>query len=225
MQAEKPVIELTADGSATLFLPGLNEHYHSVKGALAESLHVYIESALRRIKKPEISLLEVGFGTGLNTFLSCLEAARRHITIHYTSLELFPLSCQEAEALHYPDSISPQHTALFRALHTARWDTPVKITPYFTLYKRQVDLTQCQFDRLYDVIYFDAFAPEKQPELWEEAIFRNLFEHTAAGGVLTTYCAKGEVRRRLQRTGFQVERLAGPPGGKREILRGSKPII
>ena len=141
MQAEKPVIELTADGSATLFLPGLNEHYHSVKGALAESLHVDIESALRRIEKPEISLLEVGFGTGLNTFLSCLEAARRHIAIHYTTLELFPLSCQEAEALHYTASVSPQHAALFRALHASRWDTPEEITPYFTLYKRQAELT------------------------------------------------------------------------------------
>ncbi len=225
MQAEKPFIETTADGSPTLFLPGLNEHYHSVKGALAEARHVYIESAFNRITKPEISLLEIGFGTGLNTFLTCLEAQKRGIAVHYTSLELFPLSWQEVSALQYPAVISPESASLFHTLHTEDWNTPATVSPLFTLYKRQADLTACSFDRKYDVIYFDAFAPEKQPELWEEKIFETLFSHTSTGGVLTTYCAKGEVRRRLQRAGFSVERLAGPPEGKREILRATKPSL
>lgn len=224
MQAEKPVIEQTADGSATLFLPKLNEHYHSVKGALVEARHVYIESAFRQTRKPEISLLEIGFGTGLNAFLTCLETLYQDVIVHYTTVELFPLSWDEVDALHYPSVISPENASLFQTLHTADWDAPVSVTPRFTLYKRYADLTDCSFDRSYDVIYFDAFAPEKQPELWEERIFRVLFEHTQKGGVLSTYCAKGEVRRRLQRAGFWVERLAGPPEGKREILRGIKPL-
>lgn len=225
MQAEKPVIELTADGSATLFLSNLNEHYHSVKGALAEARHVYIKSALHQIKKSEISLLEIGFGTGLNAFLTCLETLYRNVTIHYTALELFPLLWEEVNVLRYPQIISPENESLFHALHSANWDIPIAITPQFTLYKRHVDLTKCSFDKDYDVIYFDAFAPEKQPELWEEHIFRTLFRHTAEKGVLSTYCAKGEVRRRLQRAGFLVERLAGPPEGKREILRATRPLI
>lgn len=225
MQAEKPVIEQTADGSATLFLPKLNEHYHSVKGALAEARHVYIKSAFQQIHKPEISVLEVGFGTGLNAFLTCLETLCRDVIVHYTALELFPLSWDEVDALHYPSTISPENSSLFQTLHAVDWDRPVAVTPRFTLYKRCVDLTDCLFDRNYDVVYFDAFAPEKQPELWEERIFKTLFNQMEEGGVFSTYCAKGEVRRRLQRAGFMVERLAGPPEGKREILRGIKPII
>lgn len=222
-QGLRKEVEETADGSLTLYIPDLDEHYHSVKGAVAESCHVYIEAALRYSKANPVHLLEVGFGTGLNAFLSLQDAEQSRRPVLYTSLELYPLAPEQAFLLDYPDRFSPEQTDWFRSLHLSPWEQEVNISSCFTLLKRQADLLSVKFDRSFDVVYFDAFAPEKQPELWEEAIFDKLFDRMNSGGVLTTYCAKGEVRRRLQRAGFAVERLAGPPEGKREILRAVKP--
>ena len=216
------VIETTDDGAPTLYLPDLDEHYHSTKGALTEARHVYIDMALRARAKPEINLLEIGFGTGLNAWLTLLAAREQGLNIHYTAFELYPLAPEVADRLDYPALTAPQQAFLFARLHRCEWDKPVAIDPQFTLLKRHADLTNTPVEGLYDVIYFDAFAPEKQPEMWSEAIFRNLYGHLAPGGILTTYCAKGEIRRRLQHIGFTVERLPGPPHGKREILRATK---
>lgn len=217
------LIERTEDGSATLYVPQLDEHYHSTKGARTESQHIFIEMGLHASKVAHPRILEIGFGTGLNALLTLEEAEQSKRSMHYTSIELYPLQWSEVEVLQY--STHP----LFRTLHEASWEENVTITPYFTLRKLQTDLTVLSTQQpevlspaSVDVIYFDAFAPEKQPEMWSESIFRALYTALAYEGVLTTYCAKGVVRRMLQSIGFKVERLPGPPGGKREILRATK---
>ena len=236
------IIEQTEDGSATLYVPELDEHYHSVKGARTESSHIFIDMGLKISKARHPRVMEVGFGTGLNALLTLEEAERSGRPVNYTALELYPLKWEQVEALHYSDN------PLFRTLHDAPWEQSVAVTPLFTLCKTQADVTliamptlvsdgseadeariEEQYRRLssvirptYDVIYFDAFAPEKQPEMWTEGLFRTLYASLRPGGLLVTYCAKGTVRRTLQRVGFLTERLPGPPGGKREILRGVK---
>lgn len=218
----KRIIEQTEDGSATLYVPELDEHYHSVKGARTESQHIFIEKGLNASTARCPHVLEIGFGTGLNALLTLEAAEKRARQVHYTGIELYPLRWEEVEVLRYSDN------PLFRSLHDAPWDTEVKLTPHFTLYKLQADVlaaipsSLCYRHGGYDVVYFDAFAPDKQPEMWGEKLFRELYRHMNKGGVLTTYCAKGAVRRLLQAVGFRVERLPGPPGGKREILRANK---
>lgn len=217
------IIEKTEDGSATLYVPELNEHYHSVKGARTESQHIFIQMGLNASAAPCPHVLEIGFGTGLNALLTLEAAEQEQRHVHYTGIELYPLKWEEVDALKYSDN------PLFEALHRAPWEEDVEITPYFTLRKTRTDAGTISSDHLlsinhspFDIVYFDAFAPEKQPEMWEEDIFRNIYAAMSAGGILTTYCAKGVVRRMLQAIGFRVERLPGPPGGKREILRGVK---
>jgi len=221
MQIPNIILESTADGSHTLFVPDLNEHYHSVNGAWQESKHVFIEAGLNQLSKSEISIFEVGFGTGLNAFLTLIEAEKTGKSIHYTALELYPLTLELANSLNYAALIAPEKKAIFETLHLSNWGEEVWITPYFCLKKENVDLCKYVFRKKYDLIYFDAFAPDKQPEMWELKLFEELFENTNEGGILTTYCAKGSVRRALQAAGYAVERLQGPPG-KREMLRGNK---
>ncbi|WP_455591794.1 tRNA (5-methylaminomethyl-2-thiouridine)(34)-methyltransferase MnmD [Bacteroides sp.] len=227
------IIEHTADGSATLYVPELNEHYHSVKGALTESRHIFIDMGLKASAAPEPRILEIGFGTGLNALLTLIEAEQSGKQVHYTGIELYPLPWETIEQLHYNDEQlmvnSEQAAAWLKALHTATWEEDVVITPHFTLRKVQADFANN--DRFgngerspliinrYSLIYFDAFAPEKQPEMWSQELFNRLYVIMEPDGILTTYCAKGVVRRMLQSAGFTVERLPGPPGGKREILR------
>lgn len=215
-------LEPTADGSDTLYVPELNEHYHSVKGALTESAHIFIQMGLNHAQAANPRVLEIGFGTGLNAFLTLLEAEKSQRAIHFTSIERFPLSEDIVRKLSYPETIAPEECERFYALHTAPWNQEVKISPYFTLHKIEGDFTHFSFSECYDVVYFDAFAPEKQPEMWSQPLFDNLYRQMNPGGILTTYCAKGVVRRMLQAAGFTVERLPGPPGGKREILRATK---
>lgn len=220
----KRIIELTEDGSATLFVPELNEHYHSVKGAQTESQHIFINMGLKATPCAEAHVLEIGFGTGLNALLTLQAAEELQIPIRYTGIERYPLSWEEVDALHYSNH------PLFQALHTAAWDREVSVTPLFSLQKIEADVCvllrnpapRLTTNGLYTHVYFDAFAPEKQPEMWEEDIFRQLHQLLVPGGVLATYCAKGRIRRMLQSIGFQTERLPGPPGGKREILRATK---
>lgn len=214
----KHIIEQTDDGSKTLFVPGLNEHYHSTKGALTESQHVFIDMGMSRVDKDNINILEIGFGTGLNAFLTLLKAKEAGKQVKYTTLELYPLSWDIVEELDYTGN------PLFARIHKTGWGIPAKITEAFSLLKLKVDFTEYRFESFlsFDVVYFDAFAPEKQPEMWSQPLFDYLYSIMAAGSVLTTYCAKGIIRRMLRHSGFEVERLAGPPGGKREILRATK---
>lgn len=231
----KRVIEKTDDGSATLFVPELNEHYHSTKGARTESQHIFINMGLKASAALSPRILEIGFGTGLNAWLTLEEAERSGRNIHYTGLELYPLEWQMIEQLEYighDEQLSVGGNPLsaidlFRQLHTSPWEEDVPLTPHFTLQKVQTDANRYLAEESRtlqgtDVIYFDAFAPEKQPEMWSQELFDRLYVLLNPGGILTTYCAKGVIRRMLQAAGFIVERLAGPPGGKREILRARK---
>lgn len=215
----------TEDGSHSLFVPHLDEHYHSTHGAVQESRHVYIHSGFDACKLQQINMLEIGFGTGLNAFLTLLETDSTNKHVHYTTLELYPLDIDSAKQLNYAQQLTDDAKApLFMALHEAPWNIIAEISPSFTLHKIETDFSNpdnLRTDIHFDVIYFDAFAPEKQPEMWSQPIFDKLFSLCNPNAIITTYCAKGVVRRMLQSAGFTVERLPGPPG-KREILRGRK---
>ena len=217
-------IQHTNDGSATLFVPELDEHYHSVKGAYTESLHIYRDCAYlfaaEHSSVRPLRLLEVGFGTGLNAAVTAM-AATEERPVHYITLEKYPVESQLVNNLGYDTLVD---ASLFSAIHAAPWERPMAITPHFTLEKRCCDLLTTPLSDDIDIVYFDAFAPEKQPEMWSAEVFARIYQSMRPGGVLTTYCAKGVIRRLLQSTGFTVERLAGPVGGKREILRATKEI-
>ena len=218
------IIEITEDGSHTLYLPELDEHYHSTHGAIRESLHVYLEAGLHHCHKEEINLLEIGFGTGLNAFLTLLDTEKSGKIVRYTSLEQYPVSIADAEQFNYSKLLDPSKEEIFMQLHSSLWGEWVEMTPAFHLRKLQMDasnLDDFQPETPFDVIYYDAFAPEKQPTMWREEIFNRLYTLSNQGAVLTTYCAKGAVRRMLQSAGYQVTRLPGPPG-KREILKAIK---
>ena len=215
-------LEQTADGSYTLYVPELDEHYHSVKGALTESQHIFIDMGLKHSSIDSPHILEIGLGTGLNCILTLLEAEESQRHVHYTGIERYPLNEEIIRKLDYPSIIGNKHENKYLAIHQAPWEEDIQLSPWFTLNKIEGDFTHYTFEKKYDIIYFDAFAPEKQPEMWEQSLFDNLYNVLNGGGILTTYCAKGVVRRMLQTAGFKVERLPGPPGGKREILRATK---
>ncbi|MDH6309124.1 tRNA U34 5-methylaminomethyl-2-thiouridine-forming methyltransferase MnmC [Dysgonomonas sp. PFB1-18] len=219
-----PEIILTADGSHTLFVPELDEHYHSVNGAIQESTHIFINIGLHQVQKETIRIFEVGFGTGLNAFLTLTDEYTKEKTIHYTAIEAYPLPLEIITKLNYAEQYPTSGQLLFQGLHKAEWDKVVKITPYFRLKKLTGDLTSFDYNLIeesVDIIYFDAFAPDKQPDMWTQDIFDRMYAITAPQGVLVTYCAKGSVRRMMQQAGYKVERLPGPPG-KREMLRATK---
>ena len=218
----KSELILTQDGSHTLFVPEIDECYHSTFGAMGESMLIFIQSGFNSCEKDNISVLEVGFGTGLNAFLTLLEDENRQKEVFYTAFELFPLAVEKAEQLNYPEMFSPDKRFFFEKLHTSAWGEEVPLTPFFKLLKINADFIVSSLPSVYDLIYFDAFSPEKQPEMWTQEIFQKIFDHCNENAILTTYCVKGNIRRSLQKTGFIVEKLPGPPG-KREFLRAVKP--
>ena len=213
----------TADGSDTLFVRELDEHYHSTFGAIQESLHVFIKSGLNLKNEPKLTIFEVGFGTGLNVFLTLLDSLKSGQNIHYITIEKYPIPRNTWESLNYPKLLQEDSTEIFRKIHLSPWNEKVRLTENFVLTKILGDMSSFDFDRLplFDLIYFDAFSPEKQPELWETVIFNKLYSNTLPLGILVTYCSKGIVRRSLKESGYVVERIPGPPG-KREILRANK---
>ncbi|MGL5787715.1 MAG: tRNA (5-methylaminomethyl-2-thiouridine)(34)-methyltransferase MnmD [Bacteroidales bacterium] len=221
----KPII--TEDGSHTLYIPGMDEHYHSFHGAIQESTHVFIETGFKALAKDTVHVLEIGFGTGLNALLTALEADKSDKMVYYTTLELYPLSEEITNHLNYPSvlGLDSAKTDMYHRILGAEWLKEegefVEITPRFFIRKLHVDFTDYRFNANYNLIYFDAFAPDKQPEMWTSTLFDSVSNATEEGGILTTYCAKGVVRRALIASGFKVERLPGPPG-KREMLRGTK---
>lgn len=210
-------IQQTSDGSHTLYVPELNEHYHSTNGAVAESQHVYIDAGLTFAtqNKSDISVLEIGFGTGLNAFLTALQTTTN---VNYHALELYPLPDNIYNQLNYP---TKENKELFEKIHSCNWNTAIEISPNFTLHKTNASVLNYVFSKKYDLVYFDAFAPEKQPEMWDKIVFENIYQAMQIGGILVTYCAKGEFRRTLQDIGFSVEKLPGPLG-KRHITRATK---
>jgi tRNA U34 5-methylaminomethyl-2-thiouridine-forming methyltransferase MnmC len=214
-----PEIIYTEDGSHTLFVPELKEHYHSTYGAIQESRHVYLKEGLKYSPANPVIIFEVGFGTGLNALLTLLYANESKRFVNYSSIELFPVSNQIVKKLNYSYLLEAADS--FNKLHEAEWNKTIKISEYFSLHKINADLTSYELDVNSDVVYFDAFAPNIQPEMWTEAIFNKLFQSMNKDGILTTYSSKGKIKRIMQDAGFHVEKIAGPPG-KREMLRGIK---
>lgn len=219
----KRVLMVTEDGSHTIYLPEMDEHYHSVHGAIQESLHIYIEQGLLQTEKKELSILEIGFGTGLNTYLTYCYGKERNLLLNYTSLEKYPLNTTEYSTLNYSDEIFPEYSTIFNQLHLAEWDKTNEISKEFNLTKIKADLVTYEFDGIpqFDLVYYDAFAPGKQPEMWTDKILQKVAATVKKDGIVITYCAKGTVRRALSCAGFVMERIPGPPG-KKEILRGKK---
>lgn len=219
----KITIEKTADGSPTLYIEDIDEHYHSVKGALAESRHVYLEKGWSKAAETSrpVRVFEVGFGTGMNAAITAAASLVSGIPTDYFSVELYTLPKETTDLV--AETLGKEYRDTFERVNESPWGEPTHINPYFTLQKMEADLLMMDIPKEIDAVYFDAFAPEKQPEMWEESIFRKLYTAMKPGGVLTTYCAKGSIRRMLQQVGFLTERLPGPPGGKREILRATKP--
>ncbi|QDO93928.1 tRNA (5-methylaminomethyl-2-thiouridine)(34)-methyltransferase MnmD [Formosa sediminum] len=217
----------TADGSSTIYLPDLDETYHSRHGAVQEALHVFITSGLQYSLQQhpdceERAILEIGFGTGLNAFLTCLEAESLLCKINYFGVEAYPITTSDLNQINYAQTIKDgRFVSIFNALHTCSWDVKQAITSSFFLTKQQKSFKDIEDVGKYDIIYFDAFGPRKQPELWGESIFSIMYNALKSGGVLVTYCAQGNARRAMQAVGFNVARIPGPPG-KREMLRAIK---
>lgn len=222
MMSER-IIQPTSDGSHTVYSPSFDATYHSIHGARQESLHVFIKAGLhyqyQTRDKASLSIFEMGFGTGLNALLSCQFAHENGLNLYYEAVEQFPLQPAEYQQLNYATSEAEQN--VFQALHQSVWSEAVKLSDHVTIKKVQTDLLHYRPERKFDLIYFDAFAPEVQPSLWTTEVFDKMFHLLETGGVLVTYCCKGVVRRNLLSVGFQVEKLQGPPG-KREMLRATR---
>jgi len=218
-----PELIKTADGSDTLFVRELDEHYHSTYGAIQESTHVFIEAGLRKCDQSQLIILEVGFGTGLNAYLTLTETLRTKQTIRYITVEKYPLPQSLWETLNYPTLIPGGSVELFSKIHAVSWNEEVKITDRFSIFKLSSDVADIDYASLplFDLIFFDAFSPGKQPELWTTSVFSQISEHCSLAARFVTYCAKGAVRRSLNEVGFITERIPGPQG-KREMLRGTK---
>lgn len=210
----------TADGSHSLYVPALNERYHSRHGAIQESSHVFVDMGFRPMADglSTVKVLEMGFGTGLNALLTALEAMQLQVRVEYWAVEAYPLHPEEVEALNYPHLVGGTEAgAVWESIHAAPWNARVEVCPQFCLTRLHTRMEGLALEERVHLVYFDAFAPEKQPELWTEAMFQNMRRHMEPGGRLTTYCAKGAVRRVMQAAGFQVQKVKGPPG-KREML-------
>lgn len=229
----KREIIITADGSTTIHIPEWNEQYHSKHGAIQEAYHVFIKHGLHFYHElhchPEldsgsqsISILEIGFGTGLNAFITLIEAKKLKLNISYNGVEAYPVSANEIKALNYASALNKENgETLFKKLHKVSWEEEHQIDISFTLTKRKQFFSEICDKESHDIIYFDAFGARVQPELWTESIFKKMYQALKPKGILVTYSAKGSARRAMQAVGYTIERLPGPPG-KREMLRGTK---
>ena len=222
---KKTILEITADGSHTLFVPELNEHYHSINGALQESQQVFIHNGLHHMPLclKEINLLEIGFGTGLNALLTVLEAKKQRRKINYVAVEPEPVERELLDALNYAAVIGgTEASGYFKKLHETGWVYPAFLSDYFIISKIQARLEDITLrDEQFNLVYFDAFGPDVQAELWTEAVFAQLYKCLKPDGILVTYSCKGTVKRALKAAGFTIEKLPGP-AGKREVLRAVK---
>lgn len=220
----KRKIIITDDGSTTIHLPDLDEQYHSKHGAIQEAYHVFVNTGLgyllKQMQPNPLKILEIGFGTGLNAFITLLEADKNKIPISFTGVEAYPISSLEIQKLNYPLLLNSTEV-YFKKLHQSQWEKQISISTYFSILKRKQFFSEINDKNNFHLIYFDAFGARIQPKLWTEQIFKKMHTALKKGGVLVTYSAKGSVRRAMQTVGFEVERLPGPPG-KREMLRAHK---
>ena len=219
-------IVVTADGSTTIGIHSWKEHYHSTHGAVNEAMHVFIQNGLSHWKSQNpndvrCNILEIGFGTGLNAWLTFLNNVDSNLTVFYYGIEAFPVQIELIEALNYTQLAESSKANIFRSMHLNEWNVPLSLSPNFSLTKIQSTFEAVKAKDAYDLIYYDAFGARVQPELWKVEMFQKMQNALKPGGVLVTYCAKGSVRRAMLDVGLEVERLIGPPG-KREMLRASK---
>lgn len=225
MRLIKNIIK-TSDGSTTIFLPEIQETYHSRHGAIQEANHVFIKTGLKYIidnqQKKSLNILEIGFGTGLNCFMTLLENEKLNIKIDYVGMEAFPITTEEVLPLNYVKELKAhKFEHIFEEIHQLSWNQKHALSSVFSLSKRLEKFENITDSNQFDIIYFDAFGARVQPELWTEIIFEKMYKALKKSGILVTYSAKGSVRRAMQAVGFQTERLQGPPG-KREMLRATK---
>jgi tRNA U34 5-methylaminomethyl-2-thiouridine-forming methyltransferase MnmC len=211
----------TSDGSHTIYVPELDEHYHSIHGAVQESSFIFIGNGFDTCYAEPLNILEIGFGTGLNALLTAIRGLEGKRVINYTSLEKYPLDNEIIGSLNHYMFAGEEGPEIFKRIHAAAWNTMVDICQNFNLEKTQTDLTKETPSGMYNLIYFDAFGPDKQPEMWTPEIFKSIAAVTARNGILVTYSAKGEVKRNLKACGFEVNLLPGPPG-KRQMIRAVK---
>jgi len=221
----KRQLVITKDGSHTLYVPGLHDHYHSTFGAVQESSHIYIDRAFKayQLDKDKVNVLEIGFGTGLNAFLTWQESLMQEVCVEYLALEPYPLGTSLASQLNYTDFVQAKGAkAVYEAIHRAEWGVNFELSRHMTLIKSDQKVQEAKLEPGYfDVVYFDAFGPEAQPELWTEKVFRKIFACMATGAVMCTFSSKGDVKRAIKSAGFNIELIDGPPG-KRTITRAWK---
>jgi tRNA U34 5-methylaminomethyl-2-thiouridine-forming methyltransferase MnmC len=216
----KREIITTNDGSSSLFVPELDETYHSTFGAINEGLHVFIEKGFKaKLNGADLNILEVGFGTGLNALLTVINCSGQNVNVHYTGIEKYPISPEESQVINYGEKLNAQKE--FQQLHDAPWETNCEITPQFTLLKQQMDLVKDPLAGDFDLVYFDAFAPNKQQSMWTLEVFEKIYTQMKPGALLVTYCCQGQVKRTMKAVGFTVNKTDGPPG-KREMLVATK---
>lgn len=211
-------IKLTNDGTHTIYLPELDEHYHSIHGAINESLHVFLQAGFSYHPLTNVRILEIGFGTGLNAILTMIRAEEENRTVTYHSVDINPLPLEIITRLNYPELFDGIYQERFRKIHEVTWNNEHEITSFFRLKKILADIQDHELTGHYHLVYFDAFAPDKQPGIWKQEILIKIFNAMTTESILTTYCSKGEIKRRLVKCGFDVEKIPGPPG-KREMLR------
>jgi len=218
---EREIIR-TKDGSTTIHIKDWDECYHSKHGAIQEAQHVFIKNGLALYQNQSVSILEIGFGTGLNAFITYLESKKLNLDIDYVGVEAYPVSISELSAMNYVSELNADDkNAIFNLFHESNWEEKVVIDPFFSLTKRQQFFEEINDFEQYDLIYFDAFGYRVQPDLWSTSIFEKMYTALRPGGKLVTYAARGVVKRSMIEVGFTVEKLPGPPG-KREMLRATK---
>lgn len=213
----------TNDGSTTIHLPEWDESYHSKHGAIQEAYHVFLKNGMSLFEGKPITVLEIGFGTGLNCFITYLESKKNNQTIDYVGVEAYPVQMDEAMQMNYPNEIDASESSIFKQMHECSWEFKNKLSTTFTLTKRKQFFQNIQDDATFDLIYFDAFGYRVQPELWSEAIFAAMFKALQPSGVLVTYACRTSIKNAMISAGFSVEKLPGAPG-KREMLRATKAV-
>lgn len=212
----------TNDGSKTIYVEELDETYHSSHGALQEAVHIFINNGIKSINQQQIALFEMGFGTGLNALLTAIYAQENNINVIYSGIEAYPVAFELAQEMDYCALIGKEHEHLFSQLHQCKWDVLETITPNFSLQKIHAKIENYNLpSNQFDCIYFDAFGPRAQEDMWTIQILQKMYNALKPNGFLITYCAKGQVKRNLKSLGFEIEPLPGPPG-KREITRAWK---
>ncbi len=212
----------TEDGSTTIHLPDWQESYHSKHGAIQEAYHVFIKNGLSLFEKQNISILEIGFGTGLNTFITYLESSKLNQKIEYVGVEAYPISSEEVLQMNYVSELQAEEKRnIFEKIHQTNWEEKMQITDNFCLTKRKQFFEDIKDENQFDLIYFDAFGYRVQPELWSTEIFKKMYKALKLNGFLVTYAARGVIKRSMIEVGFTIEKLPGAPG-KREMFRAKK---